>query len=129
MKGYLWNMLTTIKNGQMSKKNVVLGRKTNLCESILKIMWDEGFITGYRVSKDNVKNVEIFLKYTESGLPIIRSLKFFSKPGNRSYYSSKQIWKLDSSEALIIFSTSQGLCSINECKKKKIGGEFLVSVN
>jgi small subunit ribosomal protein S8 len=128
MKNYLWNMFTNIKNGQMAKKNVIIGPRKNICESFLKILWNEGFISGYRISL-NTKELEIFLKYTKNGKPVINSLKFLSKPSQRIYYSSKQIWKLDSSKTFIIFSTNLGLKSINDCKKNKIGGEPLIIVN
>ena len=129
MKNYLWNMFTNIKNGQMAKKSVIIGPRKNICESFLKILWNEGFISGYKISSQNNKNLEIFLKYTKNGKPVINSLKFLSKPSQRVYYSSKQIWKLDSSKIFIIFSTNLGLKSINECKKNKIGGEPLIIIN
>jgi small subunit ribosomal protein S8 len=129
MKNYLWNTFANIKNGQMAKKSVILESKKNINESFLKILWDEGFICGYRIFALNDQNVEIFLKYTRTGKPIINSLKGLSKPGRRLYYSAKQIWKLDSSKTFIIFSTNQGLKTINQCKKKRIGGEPLVLVN
>ena len=128
MKNYLWNMFTSIKNGQMAKKSIVVGPKKNICESFLKVLWNEGFISGYRVSSENNNRLEIFLKYGKNGKPAINSLKFLSKPGQRVYYSSKQIWKLDSSKTFIIFSTSYGLKSINECKKIRIGGEPLILI-
>ena len=129
MKNYLWNMFTNIKNGQMAKKSIIVGPRKNICESFLKILWNEGFISGYKVSPDNDKTFEIFLKYTKNGKPVISSLKFLSKPSQRIYYSSKQIWKLDSSKTFIIFSTNLGLKSISECKKSKIGGEPLIIIN
>jgi small subunit ribosomal protein S8 len=129
MKNYFWNMVTNIKNGQMAKKSVILGPKKNICESFLKLLWDEGFIAGYRVSNQDMKKFEIFLKYTQIGKPAINSVKFLSTPGQRIYYSSKQIWKIDSSKTFIIFSTDKGLKSITECKKNKIGGEPLVVIN
>jgi|SRR5210317_1682475 len=129
MKNYLWNMFASMKNGQMAKKSVIIGQKKTICESLLKILWDEGFISGYKVSEKNAHELEIFLKYTKTGKPAINSLKFVSKPGQRVYYSVKQIWKLDSCKTFIIFSTNQGLKSISECKKKKIGGEPLVIIN
>ena len=129
MKSYLWNMFTSIKNGQMAKKNIVIGPRKNICESSLKVLWNEGFITGYRVSGENNNKLEIFLKYTKNGVPAINSIKFLSKPGQRMYYSAKQIWKLDSSKTFIIFSTSSGLKSINECKKNRLGGEPLVIIS
>lgn len=122
-------MLTNIKNGQMAKKHVVLVPKKNICESFLKILWDEGFISGYKVSTQNKNKFEIYLKYTNNGKPAVNSLKFLSKPGQRIYYSVKQIWKLNSCNTLIIFSTNKGLKSLSDCQKNKIGGEPLVIVN
>ena len=113
----------------MAKKSVILESKKNINESFLKILWDEGFISGYRVFVLNDQKVEIFLKYTRTGKPVINSLKSLSKPGRRLYYSAKQIWKLDSSKTFIIFSTNQGLKTISQCKKNRIGGEPLVIVN
>lgn len=122
-------MLANIQNGQMAKKSVIFEVRKNICESFLKILWDEGFISGYRIFTHNDKKIEIFLKYTRTGKPIINSLRCLSKPGQRLYYTAKQIWKLDSSKTLIIFSTNKGLKTINQCKKDKIGGEPLVIIN
>ena len=113
----------------MAKKSVVTGPKKNICESLLKILWDEGFISGYRVSSQNDNRLEIFLKYDKSGKPAINSLKFVSRPGQRVYYTTKQIWKIDSYKTFIIFSTNKGLKSISECKKHRIGGEPLIVIN
>lgn len=113
----------------MAKKSVIVGPKKNVCESFLKILWNEGFISGYRVSPENSNRLEIFLKYTKNGKPIINSLKCLSKPGKRVYYSTKQIWKIDSCQTFIIFSTNKGLKSISECKKHRIGGEPLIMIN
>ena len=129
MKSYLWNMFTLIKNGQMARKNVVIGSRKNICESSLKLLWNEGFISGYRVMSENSQKIEIFLKYTKNGVPAINSLKFISTPGRRVYYSAKQIWKLDSSKTFIVFSTNIGLKSINECKKNLVGGEPIVLIS
>ena len=122
-------MVTSIKNGQMAKKNVIISPKKNSCESFLKILWDEGFISGYRVSFHNENSLEIFLKYTKNGKSTIKTLNFLSKSSQKVYYSSKQIWKLDSSKMFIVFSTNHGLKSLSECKKYGIGGELLLIIN
>jgi small subunit ribosomal protein S8 len=129
MKNYLWNMFANIKNGQMAKKSVIIESRKNICELFLKILWSEGFISGYRIFAQNDKKIEIFLKYSRAGKPVVSSLKCLSKPGQRLRYSAKQIWKLDSSKTFIIFSTNKGLRTINQCKKHKIGGEPLVVIN
>ena len=122
-------MFANLKNSQMAKKSVILESRKNVCESFLKILWDEGFISGYRVFGPDDRKIEIFLKYTRTGKPAINSLKSLSKPGQRFYYSTKQIWKLDASKTFIIFSTNEGLKTINQCKKNRIGGEPLVMIN
>ena len=127
MKNYLWNMFATINNGQLAKKAFVLQTRKKICEAFLKILWNEGFILGYKILKNSNK-IKIFLKYNNSR-PTINSMKLISKPGRRIYYSTKQIWKIDSSKNFIIFSTNQGLKSIVECKRLKIGGEPFLVIN
>lgn len=122
-------MFANIKNGQMAKKSVIIESRKNITESFLKILWDEGFIAGYRIFDQNDNKIEIFLRYTRAGKPVVNAIKCLSKPGQRCHYSAKQIWKLDSSKTFIIFSTNKGLKTINQCKKDKIGGEPLVVIN
>lgn len=120
-------MFASIKNGQTAKKSIIIQTRKNMCEHILKLLWDEGFISGYKISLEDNQKLEIFLKYQKTGKPTINSIKTISKPGKRIYYSAKQIWKIDSSKLFIIFSTNKGLKSITQCKKFKLGGEpFLI---
>lgn len=120
-------MFTNIKNGQLSRRRVLLQKRKKICEDFLKILWLEGFILGYSVDL-NKNYLKILLKY-KNNKPCINSLKFISTPGRRVYYSTTQIWKIDSNKSFIIFSTNQGLKSIAECKKFKIGGEPFIVVN
>ena len=128
MKNYFWNMFANIKNGQLSKRAFIYQKKKKLCESFLKILWTEGFILGYAISPEKPTWIKIFLKYV-NGQPAINTIKLISKPGRRTYYSIKQIWKLDPKATFIIFSTSKGLKTISDCKKFNIGGEILVLIN
>lgn len=122
-------MFTSIKNSQKSKKSSLNVHRKNMCETFLKLLWNEGFINGYRISSFDSNKIEVFLKYSTTGKPVINSIKFVSKPSRKVYLSAKQIWKLDSSKMFIIFSTNLGLLSINSCKKNKIGGEPLIIIN
>lgn len=118
-------MFSNIKNAQLSKRAYVYQKRKKDCEPFLKILWSEGFILGYKIEK---KNLKIFLKYKNEE-PVISTLTLITKPGNRKFYSAKQIWKLDSNKTCIIFSTSKGLKTIQDCKKLKIGGEPYVLIN
>lgn len=128
MKNYLWNMFANIKNGQLAKRNFIYQTRKNICESFLQIMWNEGFILGYKIDTSNSNKLKIFLKYNE-GKPVINSIKVISKPSKRVYWSINQIWKIDSSKNFIIFSTNKGLKSIVDCKKMKLGGEPFIVIN
>lgn len=128
MKNYLWNIFANIKNGQLAKRNFIYHTNTKICESFLKILWNEGFIAGYKTSKEQPKKLKIFLKY-KNNRPAINSIKLVSRPGRRIYYSINQIWKIDSNKSFLIFSTNQGLKSVIGCKKSKIGGEPFIVIN
>ena len=121
-------MCTNIRNNQIVKNKFASQNLKKNCEPFLKILWDEGFILGYTICNTTNK-VTIGLKYRSDGQPVINSIKLISKPGHRVYYSTKQLWKIDSNNSFIILSTSKGLKSITECKKLKIGGEPFIIVN
>jgi len=121
-------MFASIKNGQLAKLDFIYYPKKKYCEAFLKILWNEGFIVGYKTSYKNPKQIKIFFKY-KNNRPAINSIKLISKPGRRIYYSINQIWKINSNKSFIIFSTNQGLKSIENCKKNNIGGEALIAIN
>jgi len=125
MKNYLSNMVTTIQNGQMVKRPFIIGKKNKISEAFLNILWNEGYILGY---KNSNKKFKIFLKY-ENRVPVIKSFKIISKSSKKIYYSIKQIWKVSSNNIFIIIPTSKGLKSILDCKKENLGGEPLILIN
>tara|TARA_B100000780_G_scaffold140620_1_gene98449 strand:+ start:4892 stop:5278 length:387 start_codon:yes stop_codon:yes gene_type:complete len=127
MKNYLSNMIANIKNGQIVRKGFVLQNRKKICETLLNVLWDEGFILGYKISTVNPEKLQIFLKY-KKGKPVINSLKLISKPGLRVYFSVKQLWKFDPNNGIVILSTNKGVMSVDNCKKLNLGGEPLVMV-
>ena len=121
-------MIANIKNGQTARKSFILQKQKKICYSFLNILWNEGYILGYKTKKKDSNTIKIFLKYNQ-GKPVINSLKLISKPGHRIYYSAKQIWKINSNRTFIIFTTNKGLLTTTGCKKLRVGGEPLVSIN
>lgn len=129
MKNHFWNMFVNIRNGQLAKRSFIYQKKNKLCEAFLQILWNEGFILKYRMSRKDEKFLKIFLKYSSTGKPAINNIKLTTKPSRRIFYSIRQIWKIDSNQNFIIFSTNKGLQTIDDCKKLKIGGEPFVIIN
>lgn len=128
MRHHFWNLLCTIKNGQKAKKLFVTFPKTQISINSLNLLWNENFISGYQVSINNCNNVDIFLRYYKK-TSVITSIKYISKPGNRLYYSLKQLCKVDSNVGLLMIRTNKGILSLSECKKANIGGEVLALIN
>ena len=120
-------MLCNIKNGQLASKSSINQVNTKNCEKFLNILWDEGFIFGYKKMNSHPEILKIFLKYKKK-TPVIKSFKIISKSNFRTYYSIKQLWKLETIKGLLILSTNKGLLSINMCKTLKIGGEPIIIV-
>ena len=120
-------MFANIQNGQLSKRSFILQPNKKICKSVLNVLWNEGFILGYKTTKEDSNVLKIFLKYNQNK-PVIKKIKGISKPSKRIYYSINQIWKIDSNKTFLIISTNQGLKTINECKKLKIGGEPLLVI-
>ena len=124
MKNSLWNISTNLKNNQLSQRSSVHQPKTDSIITFLNILWNEGFILGYKIDTLNPSFLKIFLKY-RNGNPIINSIKLISKPSRHIYYSVSQLWKLNSKKSLIVLTTSKGLMTIYECKKTRIGGTLV----
>lgn len=120
-------MFANIKNGQLARREFIYQKKKIFCEAFLQILWDEGFILGYKIDAQNPDLIKIALKY-QNNLPAISAIQVLSKPGNRIYLNAKQLWKIDSSKIFIIVSTTKGLKTLLECKKYNLGGEPILIV-
>jgi ribosomal protein S8 len=78
-------MLTGIQNGQIAKLSFVLQRRKNTCETLLKILWKEGYILGYQVLGNNPNYFKIFLKY-KNDKSVVNCIKKLSNPNSRLFY-------------------------------------------
>ena len=124
MKNTLWNISSNLKNSQISRRSSIYQPKTILTIAFLNILWNEGFILGYKVSTLDSNLLKIFLKY-KNGNPVINSIRFVCKPSRHIHYSVSQLWKLDSKKSFVVLTTSKGLKTVHECKKNQIGGKPL----
>nr|YP_009495467.1 ribosomal protein S8 [Toxarium undulatum]AWQ64114.1 ribosomal protein S8 [Toxarium undulatum] len=106
----------------MAYKKIIFQRRDKYCAPILNLLWDEGYISGYRI---NASTFSIFLKY-KTNKPVITSIKLITKPGHVFSYSLNQLWKVKPKFGLIIVSTSKGVLSLEECRRYKVGGKPLI---
>lgn len=134
------DMLTRIRNAIMAKKEEVNFPYSKIKFAISKILEKEKLINKLevlepmkisrprRVGDDKFKQIKIFLKYDEDGKSVITNLKRVSKPGRRFYVKSDSIPRVLDGLGLAIISTSRGLMTDKEARKKKIGGEVICEI-
>ena len=121
------DLLTRIRNSNISGKEKVDVPYSKIKEQIVKILKEEGYILGYKpVHAEGKKGVlRILLKYQENGEKVITGISRVSKSGRRVYSSYSDIPKVRGPFGISILSTSKGLMTDKQAKKEKTGGEVL----
>nr|AND48132.1 ribosomal protein S8 [Flatbergium novo-caledoniae] len=124
------SMITSIRNANLGRTKVVQVPATSTTRNIGKILLREGFMESFREHQENKKSFLVFtLKYRgRKKKPHITTLRRISKPGLRVYSNHKEIPKVLGGIGIAILSTSQGIVTDREARKKKIGGEILCYV-
>ena len=124
------DMLTRIRNANQMKydKVDVLGSKMT-CE-IARILKEEGYISDYKLTESTQGNIlSINLKYTEDKKQrVITGLKRISKSGLRVYAKHDELPKVLNGLGIAIISTSEGIMTDRDARKKKLGGEVLAYI-
>ena len=119
------DFFTRVRNGLMVSHRAVEMPNSNMKVRIAEILKEEGFIKNFRVREDGKQGVlKLYLKY-HNGDPAIRGIRRISKPGRRTYVSSRSIPKVLSGLGIAIITTSSGVITDQLCREKGIGGEVL----
>ena len=121
------DMLTRIRNAIMVGHQIVSVPSSTVKLEIARILREEGFITGFDVHDEDEERstVDIKLHYWQKNDSAITGLKRVSKPGLRKYVGSNNIKPILGGIGVSIISTSQGVMTGEEAKRKGIGGEYL----
>jgi len=122
------DMLTRIRNAQMREEAVVVMPSSRVKLAIAKVLKDEGYIDGFKVSGEEVKpRLEIGLKY-HAGRPVIEKIERVSRPGLRIYKSKDDIPRVMNGMGIAIVSTSHGVMTDRKARATGVGGEVLCIV-
>ena len=123
------DLLTRVRNGQKAGHDVVVVPASKMKIALTHLLQQEGFIAAYKCIRDRKQGIiKIALRYTEDGKGVITNLSRESKPGRRFYVKSDGIPYIKSGFGVGFLSTSQGVMTCREARKKKIGGEYLCSI-
>jgi small subunit ribosomal protein S8 len=119
------DLFTRLRNGLMVQHGAVEMPNSKMKARIAEVLKEEGFIKNFRVREDGRQGVlKLYLKY-HNGDAAIRGIKRVSKPGRRTYVSSRDIPRVLNGLGIAIITTSSGVMTDQLCREKGVGGEVL----
>ncbi len=120
------DMLTRIRNATHARLRVVEMPRSNMKFALAKIMESTGYLANVETYEDgNRPMLRVTLRYDESGVSTLSSLKRVSKPGQRIYVKSSDLRGVRSGMGISIISTPNGLMTNHEARKRHLGGELI----
>ena len=122
------DMLTRIRNALSAKKDDLVLPYSKFKKNLADLLLAEGFIAGVNELEGDHKMLQINLKYSVLGDPVISGIKRVSKPGQRIYLSKDTLPRTNSGLGVTVVSTSKGLMSDRKARKEKVGGEVICQV-
>src|SRR5690242_5773675 len=121
--------LTRIRNALGSGHDTVEIPASRLKLEMSRILKEQGYILDYAKEQATVgEAIKIRLKYTEDRRPVIAGLERISRPGRRRYVDHNTVPRVDGGTGTAIVSTSSGVMTGHEAKKKGVGGEVVAYV-
>ena len=125
------DMLTRIRNANTAMHDEVKMPASKQKVALAKILKQEGYITDFAVApstKGPGDVLTITMKYSKDRRRTISGLRRISTPGLRIYRKSDEVPRVLGGLGVAVLSTSQGLMTDREARKRNVGGEVLCYV-
>lgn len=123
------DLLTRIRNGARAHLMSVDVPHSKIKVEILKILEAEGYIKGHEVTTETkFPMIKVHMRYDAKRKPLITHIARVSKPGLRVYKGADDLRPVRSGLATRIVSTSSGLMTDREARRRKMGGEVICEV-
>ena len=121
------NMLTSIRNAGRASLPEVFIPHSKVKEQIAHVLKREGYVAEVAVEGKPTKRLKILLKYT-GRKPVIEGIRRVSTPGLRRYTGALEVPRVRGGLGVSILSTSEGIMTGLQARKKNVGGELLCEV-
>ena len=122
------DMISQIRNAYMAGKQEVSMPWSTIKEKIAKVLEKEGYLGLVKKQKTNNYPVLVCQLIYKNSKPAITKIEKVSRPGLRIYARTKKLPRVLSGLGMSIISTSHGIITGKEARKKKIGGEIICKV-
>jgi len=122
------DFLTRVRNSTRAGLASFSLPHSRIKEDIAKILKSEGFISDFSVSAEGAKKVLHVLNKFVGRRAVVTDLKRVSRPGLRKYVGCDEIPRVLGGIGIGILSTSSGVMSSREAKRRNVGGELIAFV-
>jgi small subunit ribosomal protein S8 len=125
------DMLTRIRNANVAMHEEVRMPSSKQRVALAKILQQEGYIEGFGVAASEERPgdvLTIMMKYSAERARTIQGLRRVSKPGLRVYSKADRVPRVLGGLGVAVLSTSQGLMTDREARRRRMGGEVLCYV-
>jgi small subunit ribosomal protein S8 len=125
------DMLTRVRNANTAMHDEVRMPASKQKVALAAILEKEGYIAGYTLAPATSGPGEVLtisMKYSNDRRRTISGLRRISTPGLRIYRKSTEVPRVLGGLGVAVLSTSQGLMTDREARKRKVGGEVLCYV-
>ncbi len=123
------DFLTRLRNSARAGQAECVAPHSKMKESLAKILKTEGYVSEVQDGTDNNghKTLIVKLKYV-ANTPAFTNLARVSTPGRRLYVGYNEIPRVLNGLGIAILSTSKGLKKDQDCRREKLGGEYICNV-
>jgi small subunit ribosomal protein S8 len=126
------DMLTRLRNGNQAYHDRVSMPYSKIKASIAEVLKSEGYVAGWSVEEPPEgavgRKLVVELKYGQNRERSLAGLRRVSKPGLRVYAKAAELPRVLGGLGVAIISTSQGLLTDRQARKRGVGGEVLAYV-
>jgi small subunit ribosomal protein S8 len=125
------DMLTRIRNANTAMHDEVRMPSSKQKVALAKVLESEGYISGFAVAPATAGPGDVLtitMKYSDDRDRTISGLRRVSTPGLRVYRSASAVPRVLGGLGVAVLSTSHGLMTDREARKRNVGGEVLCYV-
>jgi small subunit ribosomal protein S8 len=121
--------LTRLRNGLKAEHEDVVIPSSRLKKDMSRILKEQGYISDFEVFQaEKGEAIRVTLRYTEDRDPVISGMQRVSRPGRRRYVAKDDVPRVQGGMGTAIVSTSTGVMTGHEARKKGVGGEVVAYV-
>ena len=126
------DMLTRLRNANQAYHDKVTMPYSKIKANIAEVLKAEGYVAAWAVEEPDEdavgRSLVVELKYGPHRERSLAGIRRVSKPGLRVYAKAQEMPRVLGGLGIAIISTSQGLLTDRQARKRNVGGEVLAWV-